>query len=71
MTFRLITILVISILIEWLPVNGMRRWAYTDWVPRIPLLRLSLPPIMQMLVAPPLVFLPAHKFLPLHKKDTP
>ena len=71
MAFMLSAGLVIAILIEWFAVNGLHRWAYTDQMPRIPVLDVGLTPILQMLILPPLIFLLTHKFLPLHKEDTP
>ena len=71
MAFMLSTSVAIAILIEWLAVHGLHRWAYTDHMPRIPVLNVGLTPILQMLILPPLIFHLTHKFLPLRKEDTP
>ena len=62
---------VITILIEWFAVHWQHRWAYTDNMPRIPVLDLGLTPILQMLILSPLIFLLTHKFLALLKQNTP
>jgi hypothetical protein len=69
-TFMLITSLGIAILIEWLAVHGLHRWAYADHMPRIPMLDVGMTPILQMLILPPLIFFLTHKFLPPNKVDT-
>ncbi len=71
MAFMLSASLTIAILIEWFAVHGLHRWAYTDQMPRIPVLGVGLTPILQMLILPPLIFFLTHKFSRLHKEDTP
>ena len=61
---------VITILIEWFAVYWQHRWAYTDSMPRIPVLNVGLTPILQMLILTPLIFLLTHKFLALLKQNT-
>ena len=46
---------VITISYEWLAVNALKRWAYSDSMPTLPGLEVGLAPILQWLVIPPLV----------------
>lgn len=52
----LLTGLVISVSIEWLAVFVGSQWAYTSRMPLIPLLKVGLVPVAQMLMLPPLIF---------------
>ena len=46
---------VITVSYEWLAVNALKRWAYSDSMPTIPGLEVGLTPILQWLVIPPIV----------------
>jgi hypothetical protein len=48
--------LVIGVLVEWLGLHFLRRWAYAPRMPLIPGLGIGLVPVAQMLLLPPLVF---------------
>lgn len=48
--------LALAVLIEWVALNWLHRWAYTAQMPLIPGLGLGLTPILQMLLLPPLIF---------------
>lgn len=52
----LLTGLVISVSIEWLADFVGSQWAYTSQMPLIPLLKVGLVPVAQMLMLPPLIF---------------
>ena len=67
MAFMVSVSLVIAILIEWSALHWLRRWAYTEQMPRIPVLDVGLTPILQMLILPPLIFLLTQKLSALHK----
>jgi hypothetical protein len=71
LVFILSTSLAISIVIEWFSVHVLHRWAYTDNMPRIPVLDVGLTPILQMLSLPPIIFFFTHKFLSLPKANVP
>lgn len=49
--------LVIGMLVEWLGLHVLRRWAYGPGMPLVPWLGVGLVPIAQMLLLPPLIFL--------------
>lgn len=48
--------LVLGVLVEWLGVHVLGRWQYTEKMPIVPLLKIGLVPIAQMLFLPPLIF---------------
>jgi len=52
----LIAGLTISILVEWIGVDVLKRWAYTDRMPIIPILNIGLLPVLQMTLLPPIIF---------------
>ncbi len=48
--------LVLAVLVEWVAVQSLGRWHYTENMPKLPGLDIGLVPIAQMLVLPPLIF---------------
>lgn len=48
--------LVIAILIEWVALHILNRWAYTPDMPVIPGINIGITPILQMLILPPIIF---------------
>jgi hypothetical protein len=48
--------LILAVMVEWVAVHVLGRWAYTDKMPIIPGLEVGLVPIAQMVVLPPLIF---------------
>jgi hypothetical protein len=46
----------LSLLVEWAGLHLLGRWRYTDRMPLLPVLGISIVPIAQMLVIPPLIF---------------
>jgi hypothetical protein len=47
----------LAMLVEWVAVHLIHRWAYAETMPRIPLLDIGFVPILQMILLPPIVFL--------------
>ena len=47
--------LVVTIIFETLAIGVLERWAYVDAMPRLPVFRTGLPPLLQWLVIPALV----------------
>ena len=70
MAFMVSVSLVMAVFIEWSALHWLRRWAYTEQMPRIPVLDVGLTPILQMLILPPLIFLLTQKLSALHKPAT-
>lgn len=48
--------LTISIIVEWVGLDVLNRWAYTASMPIIPILNIGLFPVLQMLLLPPIIF---------------
>lgn len=48
--------LTIALLVEWLALHVLGRWAYTSSMPLIPGLNIGVTPILQMLILPPVIF---------------
>ena len=48
--------LVLAMVVEWVGVQSLGRWQYTENMPTLPWLHIGLIPIAQMLLLPPLVF---------------
>jgi hypothetical protein len=48
--------LAIAVAVEWIALEVLGRWAYTDRMPLVPGLDIGLAPVAQMLVLPPLIF---------------
>ena len=48
--------LVLAMIVEWVGVQSLGRWQYTENMPTLPWLHIGLIPIAQMLLLPPLVF---------------
>jgi hypothetical protein len=48
--------LIISIIVEWIGLDLLNRWAYTASMPVIPVLNIGLIPVLQMLILPPIIF---------------
>lgn len=48
--------LIIGIVVEWIAVHSVNRWAYTALMPLIPGLAIGLVPVLQMLILPPVIF---------------
>jgi hypothetical protein len=48
--------LILAVMVEWVAVHVLGRWAYTDKMPIIPGLEVGLVPIAQMVTLPPLIF---------------
>jgi hypothetical protein len=46
---------VLAIIVEWVAVNVLHRWTYSDAMPHIPGLEVGAIPILQMIVTPPLI----------------
>ena len=42
--------------IEWAAVHLAQRWAYTEYMPRVPGIEIGIVPVAQMLILPPLIF---------------
>ena len=47
---------VISIVVEWIAIDGAHWWAYSPRMPLVPGGNIGLAPLAQMLVLPPLIF---------------
>jgi hypothetical protein len=47
---------IMAVMVEWLGVHILRRWAYGEKMPMLPGLSIGLIPIAQMLFLPPLIF---------------
>ena len=54
--------LAIAVVVEWVAVYGLHRWAYTSQMPLIPGLGIGLTPVLQMLVLPAAIFQIANKW---------
>ena len=54
--------LAIAVLVEWVAVHWLQRWAYTEQMPVIPGLEIGVTPVVQMLLLPPLIFWIAGKW---------
>ncbi len=52
----LVSGLMIAVVVEWIAVHVLQRWAYLYAMPRLPGLDIGVVPIVQMLVLPPLIF---------------
>jgi hypothetical protein len=50
------TSLTIGILVEWIAVHILGRWAYTEQMPMIPILKVGLVPVLQMMLLPIVAF---------------
>ena len=48
--------LFLAVVVEWMAVHKLQRWAYADRMPTVPGLGIGLVPIAQMLILPPLIF---------------
>ena len=48
--------LLLAVLVEWVAVHKLERWAYAERMPTVPGLGLGLVPIAQMLILPPIIF---------------
>jgi hypothetical protein len=48
--------LAIGVAVEWIALEILGRWAYTDRMPLVPGLGVGIVPVAQMVVLPPLVF---------------
>lgn len=48
--------LVLAVAVEWVAINILGRWAYTEGMPIAPGVGIGIVPIAQMLILPPLVF---------------
>jgi len=60
--------LVIGVLVEWLGLHVLRRWAYAPGMPLIPGLDIGLVPVAQMLLLPPLIVRIAGALLEWHRR---
>lgn len=52
----------IAIVSEWLNVEVLRNWAYSDWMPVVPRLGTGLAPLLQWAVIPPLCLMWLRRF---------
>lgn len=52
----LIAGLSLGVVVEWIAVGLINRWAYTEQMPLIPGLAIGLVPVIQMIVLPPVIF---------------
>jgi len=52
----LISGVAISAGVEWITVHGLRWWTYGEQMPLLPIVKIGLVPMTQMLVLPPLIF---------------
>lgn len=52
----LMTGLIIAILVEWVAVYWIGRWSYTANMPVLPVFKVGLSPVLQMLLLPPAIF---------------
>ena len=48
--------LLLALLVEWVAVQKLGRWAYAERMPTVPRLGIGLVPIAQMLILPPMIF---------------
>lgn len=59
--WRLATMLstgfVVGAIIEWIGVYALHRWSYNDSMPMLPVMRIGLIPVLQMVILPPIIFL--------------
>jgi hypothetical protein len=46
----------LAVLVEWGAIHILDRWEYTPSMPTLPVFRIGLVPIAQMLILPPLIF---------------
>ena len=54
--FMLLIGLGVALAVEWVGLHVLRRWAYSESMPLLPVLGVGLAPVLQMLVLPPLIF---------------
>jgi hypothetical protein len=52
----------IAIAVELIAVHVLKRWTYTELMPRIPALEIGMMPVIQMLILPPLIFWIASRY---------
>jgi hypothetical protein len=52
----------IAIAVELIAVHVLKRWTYTELMPRIPALEIGMVPVIQMLILPPLIFWIASRY---------
>ena len=48
--------LVLAVLVEWVAVHTLGRWAYTGRMPVVPGIGIGIVPIVQMIILPPVIF---------------
>ncbi|HEY2918536.1 MAG TPA: hypothetical protein VGK77_06005 [Candidatus Binatia bacterium] len=48
--------LILAVLVEWVGVHILGRWAYTDKMPTVAWVLIGLVPIAQMVILPPVIF---------------
>ena len=53
---------VVGAIVEWIGVDALHRWSYSEAMPMLPVLRVGLSPILQMVILPPIIFLVARKW---------
>jgi hypothetical protein len=46
----------LGVVVEWVAVRVINRWAYTEQMPLIPGLAIGVIPVIQMVVLPPVIF---------------
>ena len=47
---------VLAVLVEWVAVHRLGRWAYAERMPMVPGFGIGLVPIAQMIILPPIIF---------------
>ncbi|HEX9274391.1 MAG TPA: hypothetical protein VGA01_19510 [Candidatus Binatia bacterium] len=48
--------LMLAVSVEWVAVNILERWAYTEMMPIVPGVGIGIVPIAQMVILPPVIF---------------
>jgi hypothetical protein len=54
--------LALAVGVEFIAIQVLKRWTYTQSMPRIPGLNIGIVPVIQMLILPPLIFRVAARF---------
>ena len=58
----LLTGLALAVGVELIAVHTLKRWTYSELMPRIPGLEIGIVPVIQMLILPPLIFRIASRY---------
>lgn len=62
---------VVGAMVEWIGVYALHRWSYNDAMPMLPVLRIGLMPILQLVILPPIIFLTVGNWWTSRQSRTP